>query len=126
MADGRHWVLDTSTKGTGAEMVPLEKTRERPAPRRRRAPLRDRPRAPKAAASREPLRFRVVDAVSREVLADHADTRAAVDALEEVRSVVDVSIYVWEPRAEHWRPLTHGEKRRLWGFRDSASAAAGA
>ena len=122
MADGRHWVLDTSTKGTGAEMVPLEKTQERPAPRRRRASQRRRPRAPQPATPREPLRFRVVDAVSREVLADQADTRAAVDALRGVRSVVDVSIYVWEPNAEQWRSLTHGEKRRLWGFRDSAPA----
>ncbi|MEA2361902.1 MAG: hypothetical protein QOD71_1047 [Thermoleophilaceae bacterium] len=29
---GKTWVLDTETKGTGANMVPLEKVLERPAP----------------------------------------------------------------------------------------------
>jgi hypothetical protein len=31
------WVLDTETKGTGANVVPLEKTEAKPAPKRRRA-----------------------------------------------------------------------------------------
>ncbi len=125
MAEGRHWVLDTGTKGTGAEMVPLEKTVQRPAPRTRAAPARrgPAPRARRAPESRGPLRFRVVDALSRDVLVDRADTRTAVEALSGVRSVVDVSIYVWEPRAERWRPLTHGEKQLLWGFRSSAAPA---
>jgi hypothetical protein len=30
---GKTWVLDTETKGTGANMVPLEKTLAKPAPR---------------------------------------------------------------------------------------------
>jgi hypothetical protein len=30
------WVLDTETKGTGAQMVPLEKVLEKPAPKRER------------------------------------------------------------------------------------------
>jgi hypothetical protein len=125
MAEGRHWVLDTGTKGTGAEMVPLEKTLERPAPRPRGASARRVParRVRRAAEPRGPLRFRVADAVGRQLLADRVDTRGAVEALRDVRSVVDVSIYVWEPRAERWRPLTHGEKQLLWGFRDSLSPA---
>lgn len=45
------WVLDTDTKGTGANVVPLEKVVERqadPAPRRRRP---SRPAEPRRAAS---------------------------------------------------------------------------
>ena len=34
---GKTWVLDTETKGTGANMVPLEKAQEEAPPRRRRA-----------------------------------------------------------------------------------------
>jgi hypothetical protein len=34
---GRTWVLDTDTKGTGANMVPLEKVQSKPEPRRRKA-----------------------------------------------------------------------------------------
>jgi hypothetical protein len=57
---GKVWVLDTGTKGTGAQMVPLEKALEKQAPdtepavrRRARRPARsDRP-AP-AAPVREP------------------------------------------------------------------------
>ena len=30
---GTVWVLDTETKGTGAQMVPLEKVLEQPAPK---------------------------------------------------------------------------------------------
>jgi hypothetical protein len=30
---GKVWVLDTETKGTGANMVPIEKTRAEPAPK---------------------------------------------------------------------------------------------
>jgi hypothetical protein len=45
------WVLDTETKGTGANVVPLEKTEAKPAPKRRRA----RPAPPKRSApAREP------------------------------------------------------------------------
>jgi hypothetical protein len=50
---GKTWVLDTETKGTGANMVPLEKVQKadeqprRPARPAKRAPAR---RAPRAAA----------------------------------------------------------------------------
>jgi hypothetical protein len=55
------WVLDTETKGTGAEMVPLEKTLKKPAdkPARRAAPANAsapaRTRTPRA-PRREPER----------------------------------------------------------------------
>jgi hypothetical protein len=45
------WVLDTETKGTGANVVPLEKTEAKPVPKRRRA----RPAPPRRSApAREP------------------------------------------------------------------------
>ena len=34
MAKRRAWVLDSGTKGTGAEMVPLDKVLKKPAPER--------------------------------------------------------------------------------------------
>jgi hypothetical protein len=37
---GKVWVLDTETKGTGANMVPLEKTLAKPAPK----PIRPAPK----------------------------------------------------------------------------------
>jgi hypothetical protein len=46
---GKTWVLDTETKGTGANMVPLEKVLERPEPAEK--PLR-RPRRPERSDSR--------------------------------------------------------------------------
>jgi hypothetical protein len=42
IAMGKTWVLDTETKGTGAHVVPLEKTLEKPAPKKRAS----RPRRP--------------------------------------------------------------------------------
>ena len=77
---GRVWVLDTGTKGTGAEMVPLEKVLQRPDSARER---------PFVAPKLEPQP-------------------------EEARSIVDVTLYVWEPDAEDWRMLTHRERRLLW------------
>ena len=48
---GKVWVLDTSTKGTGAQMVPLEKVLEESSSDRRRPPARRKP-ASKPAARR--------------------------------------------------------------------------
>ncbi len=59
----------------------------------------------------------MVEVLSRQVLADDASTRATVSVLEDVRSVVDVSIYRWNESAGDWRPLTPREKKTLWGFR---------
>src|ERR671919_2949968 len=39
---GKTWVLDTETKGTGANMVPLEKAQAKPEPRRRKPARRTR------------------------------------------------------------------------------------
>jgi hypothetical protein len=110
------WVLDTSTKGTGATMVPLESTlaKPAPAPERPRRPPKLAPRKPKPAAPKQPPRFRVVDALSGEVLAEDAPARATLDVLGRLRSVVDARVYVRRPPAESWRLLTLQEQRELW------------
>jgi hypothetical protein len=112
------WVLDTETKGTGAQMVPLEKVRREPEPKPVRTPLPERgPRPEPEPEPTPPPRFRVVEVLSRRVLSDDASTRATIGALEGVRSVVDVSIYRWAEAAGEWRLLTPREKKTLWGFR---------
>jgi hypothetical protein len=114
------WVLDTETKGTGAHVVPLDKATKDAkrdelaiAPRgRRRAPKPPAPPEPRA-----PRLFKVVDVTTREVLAEGVEARETVRTLETVRSMVDVHMFVWAPKAERWRLLTLGEQRTLWGFR---------
>jgi hypothetical protein len=116
---GKVWVLDTETKGTGAEMVPLEKVLERPARSARPffVPPKPERRPAEEPAPRAPRRFRVVDVLSHEVLAAGADARATLALLEGVRSCVDVEVFVWEPEDERWRLLTLGEQRALWDLR---------
>src|SRR5436305_3791206 len=123
------WVLDTETKGTGANMVPLDKLLSKPAsdantfrvPRRQGG---DEGREPEPPKPPEPHRFRIVDVMTRQMLADDADARTTVAALEDVRSVVDVLVDVWDPEAGQWRRLTLGEQKTLWGFRGRAHARA--
>ena len=100
-------------------MVPLEKVLRRPAPepeRRRARPPKPQP-AEKAAEPAPPRRFRVIDALSREVLADDVDPAGTIELLRGVERPVDVSIYVWEPQAENWRLLTRRERSLLWDRR---------
>ncbi len=94
---GRVWVLDTETKGTGAEMVPLDKVQRRPAPSKEPfwVPPERHPRTPKPAEPRAPLKFRIVD----------------------------VQVYIRE--REQWRLLTLDELRTLWGARTRQPAQAG-
>lgn len=114
------WLLDTETKGTGAEVVPLDKARRAAAadsepvfvPR----PARERP--PEPPPPRPPRRFRVVDVMTRQILAEDADARAMVDVLRGVRRLVDVTVYVWEDTTRRWRLLTLGEQRSIWELRD--------
>ncbi len=116
------WVLETQTKGTGANMVPLEKVLRGPSKAvpgfqfRKLEPREVDPGPP------EPYRFRVVDLMTRQVLADDVDARAAVHALEDVRSIVDVTVFVWESKAERWRMLTFGETQALWEHRGQRAA----
>ncbi len=113
------WILDTETKGTGANVVPLEKILRRPPaePERLYVPPKPRPKPPPEPTPREPHRFKVVDLMTREVLAEDVDARATVDVLAEVRSIVDVNVYVWRPDREDWRLLPLEDKRALWEFR---------
>jgi hypothetical protein len=120
------WVLDTETKGTGAQMVPLDKALERkrgkPQDERISVIRREREPAPdadtdEAAEPRPPLRFKVVNAVTREVLADGVGTGEALDALGSLRSVVDATVYLWELEADDWRPLTLREQKAMWDMR---------
>jgi hypothetical protein len=96
-------------------MVPLEKAKPRsagPEP----VYVRSKPEA--APAQQEPKpsaprRFRVVDVMTRQVLADDASTRQAVDALKSVRSVVDVNVYAWDEERARWRLLTLPDQRAM-------------
>ena len=117
---GNVWVLDTETKGTGANMVPLERVLRKPGASDavpgfgfRKPP----PREAEEPEPREPYRFKVVDVMTRQTLAEDVDARHAVRALEGIRSIVDVSLFVWEPEAERWRLLTYDEGRLLWDRR---------
>jgi hypothetical protein len=122
------WVLDTETKGTGANMVPLERVLRKPGAESESEPVRvlrqPKPPASKPPEPRSPKRFKVVDLMTREVLADGADTRATVKLLEDVRSIVDVTVWVWQPEAERWRMLTLEETRSLWDYRGRMDEAA--
>ena len=120
----RTWILDTETKGTGAQMVPLDTVVKKPGepsgkplfvPRKRRPPA-----PPADPAPRPPRRFKVVDITSREVLAESADTRTTLELLGGIRSSVDVNVSVWEPGTEKWRLLTLREKQMLWERRGHA------
>jgi hypothetical protein len=120
---GRIWVLDTDTKGTGAEMVPLDTIVKKPEAERDRplAQVKRKPQAPKPPEPRKPRAFKVVDVMSREVLAEDVDARGALAALAGVRSLVDVWVYVWAPKADRWRLLTLAEQRALWERRPESS-----
>jgi hypothetical protein len=119
----RVWVLDTATKGTGAEMVPLDSVVKKPAPTGERlfVPPKRPPRPPKDPEPRTPRIFKVVDVTTRAVLAEGTGARATLDVLGTVRSIVDVNVFVWEPKPGRWRLLTLAEQRALWERRDRAA-----
>ncbi len=103
-------------------MVPLERTRREPGSGAApgfgfRKPEVAPPPAPEP---RRPLEFKVIDVMTRAVLAEHADALTTVKALEDVRSIVDVTIYLWDPKRERWRLLSFGETQALWAYRGRA------
>ena len=113
---GKTWVLHTETKGTGAQMVPLESVEKRPShvepvfvPRKPATPAEPEPPKPRA-----PRMFKVVDLMTRQELADGVLAQEALDVLSEARSIVDVNVYVWQEERERWRPLTFAERRVMW------------
>jgi hypothetical protein len=116
------WVLDTETKGTGAEMVPLERALRG----KRSVPGRERIRVvkrkpdgssaeapPTESAPRAPRRFKVTSALSGKVLADDAGVREIVELMDGMRSVADARVYVWEADLPGWRPLSLREQQLL-------------
>jgi hypothetical protein len=114
---GKVWVLDTGTKGTGAEMRPLEKVLRKPGPGVEPAVARPRPRPAEEPEPWQPPKFKVVDVMTHRVLAEDVGARAAVDLLEGIRSIFDVRIYVLDTRTGEWRMLNHRDQKVLWGFR---------
>ena len=116
------WILDTETKGTGANVIPLEKKLQRPDAGGEREPIfvapKRKPQPVEPPAPKRPPRFRVTDVMTGRTLAEDADGRATVDVLKGVRSVVDVRIARWDHEAERWHPLTLAEQRAIWDLRD--------
>jgi len=124
------WVLETHTKGTGANIVPLEDGAPAPAEPREgeREPLfvarKPAPKAPVAPPPKAPSRFRVVEITTGRVLAEDAGVRATVELLrDEVASVTDVAIWIWRESQGRYVLLTHAEQRRLWELRDRVGPA---
>jgi hypothetical protein len=114
MTKRKTWVLDTGTKGTGAEMVPLDKVLRKPGPGAEPAVVsRKRRRAPRKAEPIPARKFKIVDVMTGEVLAEDVGARAALDVLAGIERVVDVRVYVWQPRAKRWRLLTLAEQKTL-------------
>jgi hypothetical protein len=113
------WILDTETKGTGANVVPLESTLRKPAAAAEPlyVPPKRAPRPPQPPAPRPPRSFKIVDVTSGEVLGEDIDTRAAIRVLEGLGSVVDARIYQWDDTTERWILLTLGEHKSLWAYR---------
>jgi hypothetical protein len=115
---GKVWVLDTETKGTGANMVPLDRVLQKGSNSVPGFVLPDlKPPELTPAEPTAPRRFKLVDVLTREVLAEGADARTTVNLLEQVRSLVDVTIWVWQPETERWRMLSLEESRLLWDYR---------
>ncbi len=113
------WVLDTETKGTGAHVVPYEKTLKAAGREQDLALVAfngpSRPaRAPQAPP---PLVFKVVDVMGARVLAEGIGVRETVELLQRVRSALDVRVFVWVQDTGRWRLLTLEERKALWGFR---------
>jgi len=121
MAWRKVWVLDTETKGTGAQMVPLDAKTAPPVRRPLFVPPKPPPRPEPGPAPRAPRRFRVVDVLTREALADGADAPATLALLGEVRGMADVNVYVWEPARGDWRLLSLAEQQVMWDRRGGST-----
>jgi hypothetical protein len=118
---GKTWILDTGTKGTGASIWPLEQPPEpRPkvSPEKLYVPPRPRARPAPEPEPRPPRRFKVVDVLTRETLAEDADMRRTLGVLRGVRSSLDVHVHVLDQVTQTWRLLSMGEQRALWDARD--------
>ena len=122
-------MLDTQTKGTGATMVPLERILRKPGSDTVPGfvvPKRKPPPAPDPPTPREPRAFKLVEVMTRRILGEDVDARGAVNLLGDVRSIVDVEVFVWEPTTKRWRMLTLGETQALWEYQDRPDEVRGA
>jgi hypothetical protein len=120
---GKVWVLDTETKGTGANMVPLDSVLRKGSdtvPGFHFPELK--PREPGDPEPQAPRRFKVVDVQTRQVLAEDTDARTTIGVLEPVRSIVDVNVWVWQTERERWRMLSIDELRAMWAYRGRLDA----
>ena len=113
------WVLDTETKGTGAHVVPLERSdTDRVTGRPLDTVTLRRPERPDSQPrpASSPT-FKVVDVLSAEVIAEGVDASGALDALKVMRSVHDARVYAWAEASGRWRLLSLAEQRWLWQMR---------
>ena len=112
----KKWVLRTETKGTGAHMAPLEDVLEKPGSRKGITSYARKRRKRQATETPEPKapRFKIVDVLTQQVLAEGASTTEAVDLLKGVRSIVDVRMYIWDDRAGKWRLISSALEKDLW------------
>jgi hypothetical protein len=112
---GTTWVLDTETKGTGANMVPLERVTKRSSAPAHQFVLPER-RTPhkKLPKPRTFRQFRIVDVMTRQELLEAGSARDAVEALRSVRSIVDVNLYVLDEERERWVMLPFEEQRTMF------------
>jgi hypothetical protein len=118
------WVLDTETKGTGAQMVPIDKAHGSPGGGRSAIVVSEKqPKEPKPPEPRGPRRFKVVDVMTKRVMAEDASARETVDLLRDTRSIVDVTVLVWEDKRGSWQELSLREKQMLWRLRDRQAPA---
>jgi hypothetical protein len=119
------WVLRTDTKGTGANVVPLDRITQRPTPEPLSVPSKPQPRPAEEPQPRAPLRFRVVDVMTRQNLVDNAGAAETIDVLKDVRSTVDVNLYAWRPEEGRWQLLSLAEQRAMLDLAASRRGAAG-
>jgi hypothetical protein len=119
------WVLDTETKGTGAHIVPLTR-RARSAPAEL-ALVQLHPGVPQAgdgetahADAPAPKRFKVLDVLTQQTLAEDVSAVDAVRALAPLRSPLDAFVFVREADAERWRMLSLDDTRTLFALRKRA------
>jgi hypothetical protein len=112
---GTTWVLDTETKGTGANMVPLERiTKRSSAPAHQFVVPERRPPQKKPTKPRTARQFRIVDVMTRQELLEAGSARDAVETLRSVRSIVDVNLYVLDEERERWLMLPFEEQRTMF------------
>jgi hypothetical protein len=99
-------------------MVPLDKLRGAAGGGHAPIVVREPPPVPqKAPEPTGPRRFKIVDVMTRQVLAEDVGTREAIGVLKGARSVVDVNVYVWREQAEEWLQLSQRDRRKLWELR---------